>query len=26
LKGSYVHMDILINHLKDLEKKQGEKC
>jgi len=24
LKGSYVHMDILMNHLKDLEKMQGE--
>ena len=26
LKGSYVHMAILMNHLKDLEKIQGEKC
>jgi len=26
LKGSHVHMDILINDLKDLEKTQGEKC
>jgi len=26
LKGSYVHMDILMNHLQDLEKTQGEKC
>ena len=26
LKGSHVHMDILMNHLKDLEKIQGEKC
>jgi len=26
LKGSHVHMDILMNHLKDLEKTQGEKC
>ena len=26
LKGSHVHMDILMNHLKDLEKMQGEKC
>jgi len=24
LKGSHVHMDILMNHLKDLEKTQGE--
>ena len=24
LKGSHVHMDILMNHLKDLEKIQGE--
>ena len=26
LKGIQVHMDILMNHLKDLEKMQGEKC
>ena len=26
LKGSHVHMDILMNYLKDLEKIQGEKC
>ena len=26
LKGSHVHMDILMNHLKDLEKMQGETC
>ena len=26
LKGSHVLMDIWINHLKDLEKMQGEKC
>jgi len=26
LKGGHVHMDILVNHLKDLEKMQGEKC
>ena len=26
LKGGHVHMDILMNHLKDLEKMQGEKC
>ena len=26
LKGSHVHMDTLMNHLKDLEKTQGEKC
>jgi len=26
LKGSHEHMDILLNHLKDLEKTQGEKC
>ena len=26
LKGSHVHMDILMNPLKDLEKIQGEKC
>ena len=26
LKGSYVYMDILMNHLKELEKTQGEKC
>ena len=26
LKGSHVHMDILMNHLKDMEKMQGEKC
>ena len=26
LKGSDVHMDILMNHMKDLEKTQGEKC
>ena len=26
LKGSQVHMDILMNHLKDLEKTQGEMC
>ena len=24
LKGSHVHVDILMNHLKDLEKTQGE--
>jgi len=24
LKGSHVHMDILMNHMKDLEKMQGE--
>ena len=26
LKGSHVHMDILMNHLKYLKKMQGEKC
>ena len=26
LKGSHVHMDILMNRLMDLEKTQGEKC
>jgi len=26
VKGSYVHMDILMKHLKDLEETQGEKC
>jgi len=26
LKGGHVPMDILRNHLKDLEKMQGEKC
>ena len=26
LKGRHVQMDILVNHLKDLEKIQGEKC
>ena len=26
LKGSHVHMDILMNDLKGLEKMQGEKC
>jgi len=26
LQGSHVHMDILMNHLQDLEKAQGEKC
>ena len=26
LKGSHVHMDTLMNHLKDLEKTQREKC
>jgi len=26
LKGGHVHTDILRNHLKDLEKMQGEKC
>ena len=26
LKGSHVHMVILMNHLKVLEKTQGEKC
>jgi len=26
LKGSHVHMDILMKHLKDLKKTQGEKC
>ena len=26
LKGSHEHMDILMNHLKDMEKMQGEKC
>ncbi len=26
LKGSHEQMDILMNHLKDLEKTQGEKC
>jgi len=26
LKGSYVHMDILMNQLMGLEKTQGEKC
>ena len=26
LKGSHVHMDILMNHLKDMEKMQGEMC
>jgi len=26
LKGSHVHMYILMNYLKDLEKMQGEKC
>ena len=26
LKDSHIHMDILVNHLKDLEKMQGEKC
>ena len=26
LKGSHVHMDTLMNNLKDLEKTQGEKC
>ena len=26
LKGSHIHMDILMNHLKDMEKMQGEKC
>jgi len=26
LKGSHVHMDILMKHFKDLEKMQGEKC
>ena len=26
LKGNHVHKDILMNHLKDLEKTQGEKC
>ena len=26
LKGSHVHMDTLMKHLKDLEKMQGEKC
>ncbi len=26
LKGSYVHMDTLMNHFKDLEKMQGQKC
>ena len=25
LKGSYVHKDIFMNHLKDLEKMEGEK-
>jgi hypothetical protein len=26
LKGSHVHMDIMLNHLKGLQKTQGEKC
>ena len=26
LKGSHVHMHILMNHLKDLGKTQGQKC
>ena len=26
LKGCHVHMDILMNHWKDLEKMQGDKC
>ena len=26
LKGSHVHMNILMNHLQNLEKMQGEKC
>jgi len=26
LQGSHVHMDILMNHLKDVKKTQGEKC
>jgi len=26
LKDSHVHMDILMNHLKDFEKMQREKC
>jgi len=26
LKGSHVHMDILLNHLKGLKKTQGKKC
>ena len=26
LKGSHVHMDILMNHLKDMEKVKGEIC
>jgi len=26
LKGSHVHMDISMYHLKDLEKTKGEKC
>ena len=26
LKGSHIHMDILMNHMKYLEKTQGKKC
>ncbi len=26
LKGNQVHLGILMNHLKDMEKTQGEKC
>ena len=26
LKGSHLHIDILLNHFKGLEKTQGEKC
>ena len=26
LNGSHVHMDMLMNHLQDLGKMQGEKC